>query len=146
MAPPYNNDPPSDPADDEIVRREARLRNMSETLYRMNRACPTSLMQDIVNDLRSGPAQRSSIIPDNRSAPVERGSGGGDRPLTPPPGIEHVDAIADAFAERERRKAVLDAAMENEFILRQQQRLRDHELDPCNWGHYKSKDELDRGE
>jgi hypothetical protein len=119
---------------------------MSETLYRMTRACPTSLMQDIVNDLRGGPARPSSIIPDNRSAPVERGSGGGDRPLTPPPGIEHVDAIADAFAERERRKAILDAAMENEFILRQQQRLRDRELDPFNTGIYKTKDQLDKGE
>jgi hypothetical protein len=77
---PYNNDPPSDPADDEIVRREARLRNMSETLYRMTRACPTSLMQDIVNDLRTQRNHHRSYrrtTAQRRQRPVQVGQGNG---------------------------------------------------------------------
>jgi hypothetical protein len=142
----YNNDLEAD----EIVRREAAKRGISETMYRMLRVADTSVVQDIVWDHvgRPSPLTPASMAasPRDRAAP-EHGTGWQkERPLRAPDGIEHVDAIADAFSERERRKAILDAAMENEFILRQEQRLRDRELDPCNTGLYKTKDQLDRGE
>jgi hypothetical protein len=153
---PFNNDAPSDPADDEIVRREARLRNMSETLYRMTRACPTSLMQDIANDLRSGPARPSSIIPDNnRSAPAAPGSGWQkERPLRAPEGVNLIDRMCDTAdaleriqTAHERAKVTLDLrAYEIQREQELEARRRARELDPCNTGIYKTKDQLDRGE
>jgi hypothetical protein len=140
----------NDGAADDLIRREAALRGISETLLRMLRACPTSLIQDVVADHvgKPSPLTPSSMATSSADrATSNRGNGWYDpKPLTAPPGIEHVDALCEAATERERRKAILDAAMENEFILRQQQRLRDRELDPFNTGIYKTKDQLDRGE
>jgi hypothetical protein len=153
---PYSNDPAPDPEEGEIVRREARARGMTETQYRMLRACPTSLIQDIVSDLRGGPAQRSSIIPENnRSAPGAPGSGWQkERPLRAPEGVDLIDrmcATADALERiqtaHERAKVTLDLkAYELQQEQERESRRRDRELDPCNTGIYKTKEQLDRGE
>jgi hypothetical protein len=112
----YNNDAEAD----EIVRREAAKRGISETMYRMLRVADTSLVQDLVNDLRGGPPQRSSIIPqNNRSGPAEPGSGWRDaKPLTTPPGIEHVDRMVEVQTARERLQAVREAIEADEALKR----------------------------
>jgi hypothetical protein len=136
--------------EDELIREEARRRGISETMLRMLKAAPTNLVRDVVFDHvgKRDVLQPSSIIPENnRSTPVERGSGWqSERPIRPPEGIEHVDALCQAQDEREQRRAALDAAYETEMLLRVEQRRRDRELDPCNTGIYKTKDQLDRGE
>jgi hypothetical protein len=142
--------------EEELLIAEAMRRGISVTTLRMYKACPDSLMRDIANDLRSGPAQPSSIIPENnRSAPGERGSGWQkERPLRPPEGYELIDRMcrtADAVERiqtaHERVKVTLDLrAYELQQEQEREARRRMHELDPCNTGIYKSKDELDRGE
>jgi hypothetical protein len=136
--------------EEEMLIAEANRRGISVTMLRMLRVADTSVIQGIVGDhvgKRDVTQPASMAATPTADHSVHQGSGWApERPIRPPEGIDHIDRLCEAEAERERRRAILDAAMENEFILRQQQRLRDHELDPCNWGHYKSKDELDRGE
>jgi len=142
--------------EDELIRQEAARRGISETTLRMYKAAPDSLVRDIVNDLRSGPARPSSIIPDNnRSGPAAPGSGWQkERPLRAPEGIDLIDrmcANADALERiqtaHERAKITLDLqAYEVQQQQEREARRRMHELDPCNTGIYKTKDQLDRGE
>jgi hypothetical protein len=124
----------------------------------MNRACPTSLIQDVVADHvgKSSPLTPSSMAttPGEHSAP-HRGSGWVEaRPLGKQPGIDLIDQMVEnqTALERiqtahERAKVTLDL---HAYQVQQEQereaRRHDHELDPCNTGIYKSKDELDRGE
>jgi hypothetical protein len=80
---------------------------MSETLFRMNRVAPTDVVQDIVRDLRSGPAQPSSIAstPSVPSAP-HRGSGWVEpRPLGKQPGIDLIDQMVEADTMKQRLQA-----------------------------------------
>jgi hypothetical protein len=142
--------------EEELLIAEANRRGISLTTLKMYKACPDSLMRDIANDLRGGPARPSSIIPENnRSGAGERGSGWArERPLRAPEGVELIDrmcATADAVARiqtaHERVKVTLDLrAYELQQEQEREARRRMHELDPCNTGIYKSKDELDRGE
>jgi hypothetical protein len=146
----------NDAEEAEIVRREAAKRGISETMYRMLRVADTKGVQDLVNDFRGGPTQSSSIMPQrDRSGPAERGSGWQkERPLRAPEGIDLIDrmcATADAVERiqtaHERAKVTLDLrAYELQQEQEREARRRDHELDPCNTGIYKTKDELDRGE
>jgi hypothetical protein len=128
---PYNNDPTPDAEADEIVRREAARHGMSETMYRMLRVAGTKEVQDLVHDLRSGPAQPSSIAapPTERSAP-HRGSGWVDaKPLGKQPGIDLIDQMVenDTLKQRlqardERVRAAL-SEMEYQERIKKQQKL-----------------------
>jgi hypothetical protein len=142
--------------EEELLIAEAMRRGISVTTLKMYKACSDSLMRDLVNDLRSGPAQPSSIIPDNnRLGAGERGSGWQKEiPLRPPEGVELIDRMcrtADAVERiqtaHERAKVTLDLrAYELQQEQEREERRRDHELDPCNTGIYKTKDQLDKGE
>jgi hypothetical protein len=80
---------------------------MSETLYRMTRVAPTDVVQDIVRDLRSGPAQPSSIAapPTDRAAPA-KGTGWVDaKPLGKQPGIDLIDQMVERQTAKERLQA-----------------------------------------
>jgi hypothetical protein len=142
----------NDPEEAEIVRREAARLGISETTYRMWKASfvgGRDVMRDICADHvgKPSPLTPSSMSTTPSDRAPKRGDGWVDaKPLTPPPGIEHVDAIAEAFAERERRQAILQLAEEAEAASRLEHRRRMRELDPCNTGIYKTEDELDRGE
>ena len=142
--------------EDELIRREAARQGLTETTYRMLRVASTKEVQDIVNDLRSGPAQPSSIIPENnRLGPAERGTGWlPERPLRAPEGVDLIDRMcitADALERiqtaHERAKVALDLkAYQVQQEQEREARRRLRELDPVNSGLYKSKAELDRGE
>jgi hypothetical protein len=141
--------------EDELIRREAARQGLTETTYRMLRVASTKEVQDIVNDLRSGPAQPSSIIPENnRLGPAERGTGWQrERPIQPPEGVSLIDQMCEnqSALERirtahERAKVTLDLkAYQVQQEQEREARRRDQELDPFNTGIYKTKDELDRG-
>jgi len=152
----YNNDSPQTEAEADEIRREAARHGLTVTKYLMMKAAPTSLVQDIVNDFRGGVTQSSSIMPPptDRAAP-KKGSGWYDaKPLTAPEGVDLIDRMcrtADAVERiqtaHERAKVTLDLrAYELQQEQEREARRRDHELDPCNTGIYKSKDQLDRGE
>jgi len=66
------------------------------------------LMADIVKDMRHGRSAPSGLIPDESvSKPVVRGSGWqSSRPLEPPPGVKHVDQIAEHFAALDKLEMV----------------------------------------
>lgn len=139
----------NDAVADEIVRREAQARGLTETQYRMLRAADTSTVQSIVWDHvgKNSPLTPASMVTPSTDRAAPGGTGfAKERPLRAPEGVDHVDRIAKAFDERERRAAMLQAAEEAEIALRLEQRLRDRELDPCNMGLYKTKAALDRGE
>jgi hypothetical protein len=152
----YNNDAPQSEAEVDEIRREAARHGLTVTKYLMMKAAPTSLVQDIVNDFRGGATQPSSIMPQrDRAGPAVPGSGWQkERPLRAPEGVDLIDrmcATADAVERiqtaHERAKVTLDLrAYELQQEQEREARRRDHELDPCNTGIYKSKDELDRGE
>jgi hypothetical protein len=114
---------------DAIVRAEARRRGLTETEYRMLKAAPNSVVHDIVFDHvgKRDVLQPSSIIPENnRSTPVERGTGWIDpRKLDKQPGIDLIDKMclnADMQerlkAAEERRRAALDAIELEERLKR----------------------------
>jgi hypothetical protein len=129
--------------DTEFVRERARLLGISETELRMRMAVPDSLMANIVNDFRRGMPQSTSMLPDQRTAPVKRGSGWvEERPLRPPDGIKLIDAMCEAEAARERQAKINDQMKINNQVkinmqvaeelhaLELQQKQRDAELDP----------------
>jgi hypothetical protein len=142
--------------EDELIRREAARQGLAETTYRMLRVAGTREVQDIVNDLRSGPAQPSSMIPENnRLGPAQRGTGWQkERPIQPPDGLNLIDQMCEnqSALERirtahERAKVTLDLkAYQVQQEQEREARRRLRELDPVNSGLYKSKAELDRGE
>lgn len=69
-------------------------------MLEMARAVPTSLVRDIVNDFRGGPATLRPLARQSEEPPPA--VGGGTVPLGPQPGIAAIDAIAKGFAEREK--------------------------------------------
>jgi hypothetical protein len=135
-------------AENELLEREAKARGLSVTQYLMMKAVPDNLMRDIVNDFRGGMPQSTSMIPDQPSAPVKRGSGWTkERPLRPPDGVELIDQMVEADTARQRQEAVaktvklqLETA-ETLRLLDLEQERRDKELDPFNTGIY---DNLDK--
>jgi hypothetical protein len=67
----------------------------------MIRAVPDSLLRDIVNDSRRGPAAPSSLASSVQSE-KPRAPSGGTTPIQPPPGIKYVDQLCDAADRRDR--------------------------------------------
>jgi hypothetical protein len=65
----------------------------------MAQAVPTSLVRDIVNDFRGGPAQLRPLAPQNEEPPPTVAT---TVPIGPQRDIAAIDAIAKGFADRER--------------------------------------------
>jgi hypothetical protein len=62
-------------------------------------------MRDIVNDLRKLP-ERGGFLPPAGGAPAEGRKSYIERPpLEPPPGIDHIDRIAESFAQLDKVEA-----------------------------------------
>jgi len=91
------------------LEREARARGIEPWQLEMARAVPDETVRAIVKDLRSGPAQRSSLA-DGGSEKPRAGGVAVERPLGPPPGVGLCDQLMDLQdridrAERERMLA-----------------------------------------
>jgi hypothetical protein len=67
-------------------------------MLEMARAVPTSLVRDIVKDFGRGPTQLKPMVPPGEPPPAVAST----VPIGPPAGIQHVDAIAKGFADREK--------------------------------------------
>jgi hypothetical protein len=113
----YSNDAEAD----EIVRREAAKRGISETMYRMLKVAPTDVVQDIVRDHigRADVTQPSSMAatPD-RAAPAKGTGWLPERPIRPPEGIEHIDRLVEAATAKERMQNILEAIDADEKLKR----------------------------
>jgi hypothetical protein len=81
----------------------------------MIRAVPDSLLRDIVNDIRRGPAVRSSLASRPQSSEPARPVGGGTVPIQPPPGIDIIDRMCASQAAIERTAAIKQR-IESEWI------------------------------
>jgi hypothetical protein len=77
------------------------------------RAVPNSLLRDIVADSRRGPTAPSSLARPVQSEP--RQAGGGTAALKPPPGIDHIDRIGQAFAHNDKM-AALKVKVETQWL------------------------------
>jgi hypothetical protein len=85
------------------VEAEARRRGIEPYQVRATGAVNDRLMADLVSDFRRPISQSSSMIPPTREPPKPRGTGWVDSaPVKPPSGVDHIDAIAESFARRER--------------------------------------------
>ena len=91
-------------AEDEVIRKEAAKRGLTETEYRMRLACPDSLMKDILQDNRH-PRGPSSIVPSGPTVQTKKPGTGWSKeiPLVQPY-VSHIDRIAESFAAEERAK------------------------------------------
>ena len=70
------------------------------------KAVPDQLVRDIVHDLRKLP-EPGGFLPAAKGPPVQGRKSFVERgPLEPPPGIKHVDAIAESFARLDKLEAV----------------------------------------
>ena len=69
------------------------------------------LMRDIAADFRNGLPHGNSMLPDQRSKPVEQGSGWVEpRPVRPPDGVRLVDVMCDtqdAIDQREKLRSLV---------------------------------------
>jgi hypothetical protein len=124
-------------AENALLEAEAKRLGISVTQYLMMKAVPDSLMADIVRDFRGGMPQSTSMMPDQPSKPVVRGSGWvGERPLRPPDGVGLIDRMVEADTQRQRQEAIAKTVKLNlemaEDLRRftEQQAKRDEELDP----------------
>jgi hypothetical protein len=128
----------SNATENELLERAARMLGFSVTQYLMMKAVPDSLMRDICNDFRRGMPQSASMLPDNqRSKPVQKGSGWVDpAPIRQPPGAEPgglIDQMCEAEAQREKAEKLAKINMqayEEQRRFEQELRRRDKELDP----------------
>jgi hypothetical protein len=105
---PYNNDPAPDAEADEIVRREAAKRGLTETKYRMMKAANTDVVQSIVWDHvgRNDVTRPTSMAFTPSTAAPERGTGWVDaRPLGKQPGIDLIDQMVENQTAKERIQA-----------------------------------------
>jgi hypothetical protein len=60
-------------------------------------------VRDIVNDLKGGRSE-PGWLPPTKARPEEKGSGEARHiPLEPPPGVQHIDRIAEHFAALDKR-------------------------------------------
>jgi hypothetical protein len=79
---------------------------------RPEQAVPTGLVKQIVEDFRRGvPEPSSGMVPPPAPMPTQPGGPPKEVPIQPPPGIQYVDRIAEAFAERERSEEVMRVVM-----------------------------------
>jgi hypothetical protein len=105
----YQNDPVSDTEADEIVRREAAKRGLTETQFRMLRVAPDSVVRDIVFDHvgRHDVMQPSSIAtpPTDRASPTKGTGWVEPRPLTKQPGIDLIDQMVENDTMKQRLQA-----------------------------------------
>jgi hypothetical protein len=134
-------------AADELLEQLCKRLGISTTQYKMMQAVPDSLMRDICNDFRGGQPQSASMLPDQRSKPVEKGTGWVDpRPLGPPDGIKQIDAMCEAEAQREKAEKLAKINMqayEQQRAFEQELRRRDKEMDPTGmlYGPYDDDDD-----
>jgi hypothetical protein len=124
-------------AENELLEQWCKMLGVSVTQYLMQRAAPDSLMRQLVADNRRGISQSTSLLPDQPSKPVVRGSGWvAERPLRPPDGVELIDQMVEADSARQRQEAVAKTVklqLEMAKDLRrftEQQAKRNEELDP----------------
>jgi hypothetical protein len=125
--------------EDELIQREAAARGISETMLRMLKATPDSLMRDLMADARKGISSSASMIPDRerKQPPVAKGSGWVEpRPLSQPPGIDKIDAMCIEQGRRERLVKIHERLAELQRLEEIERRRRDRELDPVNCGLY----------
>ncbi len=80
----------------------ARSRGLEPWQADMADAIPENVMRDVVADSRAGISRSASMIPERPDEPPPRKPSGGTVEVTPPNGINHVDAIAESFARRDR--------------------------------------------
>jgi hypothetical protein len=98
----WTQDDYASPAEDAAQRAqlEAEARRTGRQPWEVSaeRAVPTNVVRDVVNDFRSPAPLRSQV-----EKPPERGTGWYTPPaLRPPDGINHVDAIGQSFDVQER--------------------------------------------
>jgi hypothetical protein len=125
-------------AENELLELAAKMHGFSSvTQYLMWKATPDSLMRDVCNDFRGGMPQSTSMLPEQPSRPVVRGSGWvSERPLRSPDGVELIDQMVEADSARQRQEALAKTMKLNlemaEDLRRftEQQAKRDEELDP----------------
>jgi len=103
------------------------------------RAVPTSLIRDIVQDAYHGISQSTSLVPPRqRSEDKPRAPSGGTVPLQPPPGIRELDAVAEGFA-RADRLAALKVRIEVALLERELEEARRpkvaHDYNPFDRAH-----------
>jgi hypothetical protein len=121
-------------AENELLERVAKMLGLSVTQYLMLRTVPDSLMRDLVEDGRRGISQSASMLPDQRSKPVERGTGWVEpRPVRPPDGAEPgglIDQMVEADTQRQRQVTINTRLAELQQQLEREQAQRDKDLDP----------------
>jgi hypothetical protein len=117
----YDNDRPADPTLDDLIRREALRRGISETTMRMLHVGGTDVVQSFVWDHVGKPdvTQPSSMaVTPDRAAPAKGTGWAKERPIRPPEGIEHIDRMVEAATAKERLHTVVEAIEANEALKR----------------------------
>jgi|SRR6185369_10179583 hypothetical protein len=84
----------------ERIDPSARLSMPPSAIRAMAEACPDSLLQAIVHDNRPRPLTGSMLEHDDRPPPLNVAV---ERPLKPPAGVQHVDALCDVQDALDRR-------------------------------------------
>jgi hypothetical protein len=102
-------------------RRAGRMYTPSaEEMAAFERACPTSVMRNIVHDNRA-PSGRPGVIPGAQQAANVRGIGGGTgwreaSPLANPPGTAIADKLMDEQDRRDRVALVAEDAQRRALL------------------------------
>jgi hypothetical protein len=113
---------------------EAAARGLQEWQLDAMRGAPASVMRDVVADSRRGISQSASMIPDRlRPSEPPRAPNSSETPIAPPPGVDHCDRIAEAFARQD-----LTVTMQQKLEIEWIEKL----LDRRNGGH-RAKTEYD---
>jgi hypothetical protein len=103
-------------ADKSDIEAEARARGIDAYKVRAANAVGDQLVRDIVADAYRGISQSASMIPPSREPAKPKGTGWQDAaPIATPPGVNHLDAIAESFARAERAAAIRQR-IENDWI------------------------------
>jgi hypothetical protein len=80
---------------------------LPEWMQDMARAVDDDVVRAIVGDHTRSRVAQPAVQP-----PVDRGTGWAPmRPLEPPPGQRHIEAIAEAFDKKDRERATMSGAM-----------------------------------
>jgi hypothetical protein len=81
----------------------------------MQRAVPSRLVSDLVNDFRRGPAGPSSIAGARSVNEPPRAPSGGTVEVRPPDGLRWIDQMCD-HADRQAQVAAIRQRIENEWV------------------------------
>jgi hypothetical protein len=92
-------------------------------LAKINRGIAETMCHVIVS--RNISQSASMIPPQQRAAEEPRPASGGTVPITPPPGIDNIDRIAESFARQDRIAAIRQAAENAEIERRLVERKKD---------------------